>query len=176
MGEYIVFLRGINAGFRMKMEDLKKLFQELDFANVRTVLATGNVLFESDLKDATFLEEKIEKAMTAKFGYKSPAFVRTRDEFERFIKADPFKKVAVTPSTVPQVTFFKGSSKVVRKYPFKSTGYTILGIVDRAVCSVVDLTGASSIDLMAVLDKEYNKQTTTRNWRTIQKIYTALSS
>jgi uncharacterized protein (DUF1697 family) len=152
------------------MEDLRNLFEELGFENVRTVLATGNVLFEAEPKETTALEESIEKAVTEKFGYKSLAFVRTKDEFNKFIAADPFKKVTVTPSTVPQVTFIKGSPKTPMNYPVKGKGYIILGMIDHAVCSVVDLTGASSVDLMAVLDREYNKQTTTRNWRTIQKI------
>jgi uncharacterized protein (DUF1697 family) len=172
MRHYVAFLRGINAGFRLKMEDLKKLFEDLGFENVRTVLATGNVLFEADSKDMTELEEKIEKAITEKYGYKSITFVRTKDEFNQFVAADPFKNVTVTPSTVPQVTFFKGAPKAAAQYPMKKTGYTILGMIDRAIYSVVDLTGASSVDLMAVLDREYNKQTTTRNWRTIQKIHT----
>lgn len=176
MMHYVAFLRGINAGFRLKMVDLKKVFEELGFVNVRTVLATGNVLFESNSKDAAALEENIEKAMVKEFGYKSIAFVRTKDELQYFVTAEPFKKVTVTPSTVPQVTFFKGSPKTLTKYPVKGIGYTILGITDRAVCSVVDLTGASSVDLMAVLDKEFSKQTTTRNWRTIQKVHAAFAS
>ena len=172
MTKYIAFLRGINAGFKIKMTDLKKLFEDLGFENVRTVLATGNVLFETNSKNVSLLEEQIEKAIGKKYGYNSKAFVRTEEELEKLIKADPFKKVKVTPATVPQVTYFKGVAEK-EKYPVKGKGFVILGVVDQAVCSVIDLTGASTVDLMAVLDKQFNKQTTTRNWRTLGKIYNA---
>src|SRR5260221_10646488 len=51
--KYIAFLRGINVGGNnlIKMSDLKKQFEDLGFTNVQTVIASGNVIFETDKKN-----------------------------------------------------------------------------------------------------------------------------
>jgi hypothetical protein len=41
------------------------------------------------------------------------------------------------------------------------------------VCSVVDLSGASSPDLMRVLDKTFGDEVTTRSWNTVERIVKA---
>ena len=45
--KYAAFLRGINVGGNniIKMEELKKVFESMGFLNVKTILASGNVLF-----------------------------------------------------------------------------------------------------------------------------------
>ena len=47
--KYAAFLRGINVGGHtiIKMGELRKVFESLGFWNVKTVLASGNVLFEA---------------------------------------------------------------------------------------------------------------------------------
>src|SRR5664279_4431764 len=45
---YVAFLRGINLGNRrVKMADLARLFEEMEFGAVSTFIASGNVLFEN---------------------------------------------------------------------------------------------------------------------------------
>ena len=52
MARYIALLRGINVGgINIKMADLKDAISSLGFDNVKTVLASGNVLFDSDRTD-----------------------------------------------------------------------------------------------------------------------------
>jgi uncharacterized protein (DUF1697 family) len=170
MIHYIAFLRGINAGVTVKMEVLRGIFEDMGFANVRTVLATGNVLFETKETDKAALESKIEKAIAKAIGYTSHTIVWTADELQQFVTTDPFKDIAVTPTAVPQVTFIKNPPATKNHYPLHGKGYTILGMVHGAVCSTVDLSGATTPDLMRVLEKEYGKTVTTRNWKTIQKI------
>jgi len=48
MPRYVALLRGINlGGHTVKMDRLKKLFEELGLKNVETFIASGNVIFES---------------------------------------------------------------------------------------------------------------------------------
>jgi hypothetical protein len=54
--------------------------------------------------------------------------------------------------------------------PLKGKGYTILRVFDGAVCSVVDLAGAKTPDLMQVLDKLSGKANTTRSWETLRRV------
>jgi hypothetical protein len=48
--------------------------------------------------------------------------------------------------------------------------YTLLGMYDGAICSVVDLTGAKTPDLMLWLEKKFGKEITTRTWKTVERI------
>ena len=59
---YVAFLRGINVGGHrlIKMTELAKIFSEMGLAGVRTVIASGNVLFSSDEIDEGRLATKIE--------------------------------------------------------------------------------------------------------------------
>ncbi len=60
---YIAFLRGINvSGHKIiKMADLAEMFIGLKFKNVKTYIASGNVLFDSNEKDVSKLEAKLKK-------------------------------------------------------------------------------------------------------------------
>ena len=81
MQRYIAFLRGMNLGKRrLPMSRLKELFEELDFGQVETFIASGNVLFSSKVKDAQSLESKIAGHLEASLGYDVDTFVRTAKE------------------------------------------------------------------------------------------------
>lgn len=66
-------------GRRVKMEALSAYFVELGFANVRTFIASGNVIFDSPLKAAA-LERRIEYYLLSKLGYEVETFVRSLAE------------------------------------------------------------------------------------------------
>jgi uncharacterized protein (DUF1697 family) len=59
MPKYIAFLRAINVGGHIvKMKDLRELFGSLGFTGVETVLASGNVVFETRAGATTCPEEE----------------------------------------------------------------------------------------------------------------------
>jgi uncharacterized protein (DUF1697 family) len=84
MPHYVAFLRAINVGGTavVKMDALRGMFEDAGFTNVRTVLASGNVLFESKASRAA-VTKTIEK-----IGF--TALVRTHDEIQRIADHDPF--------------------------------------------------------------------------------------
>ncbi|MCG6912479.1 DUF1697 domain-containing protein, partial [bacterium BMS3Abin03] len=92
--KYIAFLRGINvSGHRIiKMEELRKIFEALKFKNVKTYIQTGNVIFETTVKDPDSLTKKIEKYLHKSLGYEVETMLRTIPEMEEIIKNNPFKK------------------------------------------------------------------------------------
>ncbi|MBM4406843.1 MAG: DUF1697 domain-containing protein, partial [Chloroflexi bacterium] len=144
----------------------------LGFANVRTLLASGNVVFEaSNAKAAT--SSVIEAALEKAFGKKIGVIVRTGEALQAMVKADPFKGIKVTPETRLYVTFLGPASSSKLKLPYESPdrAFRILCLADGALYSVLTLTpGKGTVDAMDVLEKEYGKQVTTRNWNTVQKI------
>jgi uncharacterized protein (DUF1697 family) len=91
MPRYIAFLRGINVGgHRVKMNQLRGLFEALKFSNVSTFIASGNVIFEASGKKAAALEERIEGHLQDALGYEVATFLRTPAEVATVAAMQPF--------------------------------------------------------------------------------------
>ncbi|MGF7124434.1 DUF1697 domain-containing protein [Rhodococcus sp. TAF43] len=91
MTRYVSLLRGINVGgINIKMADLSRVFTELGFDDVKTVLASGNVLFSSDSTDIPALKSDIEAALRAAFGYEAWVFVLSTETLARIVASYPF--------------------------------------------------------------------------------------
>ncbi len=87
---YIAFLRAINVGGRtIKMDELRSMFEAQGLANVETFIASGNVIFESDL-DAPTLETRIDDYLASSLGYRVEVFLRTSAELANILDYKPF--------------------------------------------------------------------------------------
>jgi uncharacterized protein (DUF1697 family) len=178
MPSYVAMLRGITPGNpKMRNEKLRKVFEDLGFDNVRTVISSGNVLFDSSSTAAKALESKIEEAIPKKLGFTSATIIRSKKQLQDLVDADPFKGVEHSGKTNINVTFTKAKPRTKLKLPYTpdDRDYTILSIHDRSVCSVIDLTSAKTPDLMRWLEKEFGKDITTRTYKTVQRILERLS-
>lgn len=171
MAKYVALLRGINSGKNppVKMEVLREAFENMGFENVSTVIASGNVIFEAPSTEITVLEQRIEKALPGTIGFNSDTIVLTIESLQKLIKMNPFNNIKSTSQTRPYVTFIKGDRKSESVFPIKGKGFTILGIFNGAICSMVDLSQGRTPDLMRELDKRW-KINTTRGWKTIERI------
>lgn len=88
---YLAFLRAINVGGRtVKMDHLRRLFDEMGFANVSTFIASGNVIFESGDTDAAGLERRIEAGLQDGLGYRVDTFIRNPAELAAVAAKWPF--------------------------------------------------------------------------------------
>jgi uncharacterized protein (DUF1697 family) len=74
------------------MERLRELFEEMEFVDVSTFIASGNVIFASVTRDARKVEERIERHLEHALGYDVDTFVRTRAEVAAIATAQPFSK------------------------------------------------------------------------------------
>src|SRR5436189_2746658 len=104
---YIAFLRGINVGGNtlIKMADLKRVLTRLGLQKLETVLASGNVIFETPETDVALLTHNIQQKLKSHFDLNVTIVLRTAKQIESLIKADPFKKVKSTAQTRLLVTF-----------------------------------------------------------------------
>jgi uncharacterized protein (DUF1697 family) len=84
MNKYVALLRGINVGGKnlIKMTDLKACFEALGLESVITYIQSGNVLFSADEADQIKLTNRIEKALSKTFNYKSRVVVRSQKEMK----------------------------------------------------------------------------------------------
>ena len=92
MADWAAFLRGINVGGhrRLPMADLRSLVaQTLEAQNVRTLVASGNVLFSAS-STAAGIAEQIEKAIEEKFGFEVPTLVLYAGDLRTLVDGCPF--------------------------------------------------------------------------------------
>src|SRR4029450_8667801 len=90
---YLALLRGINVGGknRVPMAELKACFEELGCENVRTYIASGNVMFESN-KSSAQLTEEVQDALPTKFRLDSELIrilVLSHDQLQKVIDQAP---------------------------------------------------------------------------------------
>lgn len=173
--QYVAFLRGINVGGHaaITMAGLKAVFEKLGFSNVRTVLASGNVVFEAPLADEKGLRVEIESGLKKAFKRKVHVLLRRRDDLVKLRSAGPFKRIGASPDVQLYVTFLDDGAKTPAiKIPYATPGneLRIIGATASEVFSVVSLgKGMGTPELMAILEKEFGSDLTTRNWNTVLK-------
>ena len=102
MPRLVAFLRAINVGgHTVTMADLRRLFAELDFDDVETFIASGNVIFSSGARKTSLVERKIEGHLAEALGYEVKTFVRTVREVAEVAAYVPF-----TPSRIASARAF----------------------------------------------------------------------
>lgn len=173
---YVAFLRGINVGGHVliKMVDLKSAFEKIGFKNVRTVLASGNVVFESELTDTKALTKEIESSLKKAFEKDISVILRSSDDLNKLQSSEPFKGITMTPSIRLYVTFLSkktGPRTITLPYTSFQNEFRILHATPTDVFSVLDLSkGKGTPDVMNILENEFGPYVTTRNWNTVLKI------
>ena len=87
MTSYAVFLRGINVGgINIKMADLKEALKARRSPDVKTLLASGNVVLASEL-DPAAVKKEFETTLRKAFGYDAWVVVLTSDRVSELVAA-----------------------------------------------------------------------------------------
>jgi len=171
---YVAFLRGINVGGQklIKMSELKAAFESAGFRKAKTLLASGNVLFETAESDAAALTQKIEAQLKKKPGHDIGVILRSIEEIKKTVAANPFAGVKAADCKL-YVTFLDRKSSGRFKTPYESAlkDFRILSATEREVfCVTMPTAGGRFGDFTKVVEKEFGRKITTRNWNTVLKI------
>src|SRR5689334_14329163 len=91
MDQYVALLRGINVGGNniIKMADLKTCFAALGLVDVATYIQSGNVLFAAAEQSSPELAQRIETALSARFGYESRIVLRDHAQLSAIVSDAP---------------------------------------------------------------------------------------
>lgn len=165
--KYVALLRGIGpSNPNMHGAKLKETAEAAGFKNVQTLLASGNIIFESGISDQAKIEATLEKIWPERLDFNSMTIVRSQKQLEGLVKADPYKGAEHSNrKTYLLVTFFKTAPKT----PPSKDYHSVLGV--NALCNTIDNSGLGTPDFMAKLDKQFGKdQITSRTWLTIHRI------
>ncbi|MBP2158389.1 MULTISPECIES: DUF1697 domain-containing protein [Asticcacaulis] len=88
---WIGLFRGINIGkHKMPMKELVKVLEAEGMTDVKTYIASGNVVFRSDLGEKA-LTERIEELVHENFGFRPPLTLITLPHLEKLLAANPFR-------------------------------------------------------------------------------------
>ncbi|MDP2625155.1 MAG: DUF1697 domain-containing protein [Candidatus Peregrinibacteria bacterium] len=167
---YIALLRGINIGGNKKvpMQELRELLEGLGYQDVKTVIASGNAVFDSNDSEET-TKQKIETAIVEKFGFDVSTQIINFDDILSALKADPFKDVPEKKEIKCNVTFL-GRNPTKKEISIENANFQIIDLANNMLFTAVDLSKGSTINLMSFLDKKFGKQVTTRTWKTLERI------
>ncbi len=171
MTKYAAFLRGVNVGgVNLKMVEVAAALTDAGFTDVRTILATGNVLLESSAGVGA-VRKKAEATLRAKFGYDAWVLVYDIDTVRDVVDAYPFERevdgyqsyvtfvadaavldelAALGEGAAPDEKISRGAGVVYWQVPKGST-------LDSAIGKTMG-------------KPRYKSSTTTRNLRTLAKV------
>lgn len=180
MHQYAALLRGIApSGQNQSNDQLRGVFERLGFTGVASVLASGNIVFDSPEPDAAGLENRIEEALVADLELTRNAIVRSLPELRALLARDPFQGLTHGRGTYLTVSFFKDSPTVplITDHPDGLTKVLGYDPDARAVLAIIDNSEPGRTpDFMTWLEKAYGKRITTRTWLTVERVVKKLES
>jgi uncharacterized protein (DUF1697 family) len=170
---HIALLRGVNlAGHRsVAMADLRAFATALGFADVRTLLQSGNLVFRGDGRSCAALEQLFETESAQHLGLRTDFHVRTAKEWKAVIADNPFPAEATRDPSHLVVLFLKkapGAKAFVTLQDAITGPERVLGRGRQAYIYYPDGQGRSKLT-PAMIDKTLGAGTA-RNWNTVTKL------
>jgi len=168
MPRYAAFLRGVMP-MNAKMPALRLAFEKAGFTEVRTVLGSGNVVFSARAASDGALQRKAEAAMQEELGRTFATIIRSIDELQALVAADPFSKYRLPEDAKRIVTFLREApARAPSRLP-EQDGARILQVSGREVFSSYLPTPKGPV-FMSLIEKTFGQDVTTRTWDTVKKV------
>lgn len=171
---YIALLRGINVGRakRIAMADLRKLAESLGYTGVRSLLNSGNLVFDAGADtDTAAAAAAIEEALVLRLGVAARVFVLERAELADIIDDNPLLDLADDHARLFAFMLAGDAQREVAACLCeRSWGPEALALGRRAAyvwCPQGLLDSAAA----AALGKGLGDGATSRNWKTMTKLH-----
>jgi uncharacterized protein (DUF1697 family) len=151
-----------------KMPELKRCFETAGFRNVKTVLSSGNVVFDATSSSGSSIERQAEAAMQQVLGRTFLTIIRSVVELRILLETDPYAEFSVSPNAKRVVSFLRDPPVTVPSLPVELDGARILRVVGREVFTAY-VRSASGPVFMKLLEQAFGAEITTRTWETVKK-------
>lgn len=162
-------LRGVNLGKRqMIMPELRQVCEAAGFTEVRTLLASGNLILNSKLTGAK-LEAKLEAVILDGLGLKTDVFVRDAAQLEAIIAANPFKAFTKTNAAFMVVNFMRGPASKAELEALAKTALIGEDVKQGKDCLYIKFPNGQGPSKLKM-----PKLGSARNWNTVSKLAAAL--
>ena len=174
MTTQIALLRAINVADRnrVSMAELRDLLAELGFANVQSLLQSGNLVFDGRAGRPARLESLLEQAAKDRLHLKTAFFVRTAKEWAEIVSGNPFPIEAKRDPAHLVVLVLKGAPdrEHVTALEKAIVGREVIQASGRQLYIVYpDGIGRSKLT-NALVERKLGTQGTARNWNTVLKL------
>jgi uncharacterized protein (DUF1697 family) len=174
MSIHVALLRGINVGGRnlVGMSDLRNLLGTLGFAGARSLLQTGNLVFESDRQTGAELERFLEAETARRLGVTADYVVRTAADWATVVARNPFPEEAVRDPSHLLVMFLKAAPQArdVQALQAAIDGPEYLRSVGKHLYVVYPAGVGRSKLTSNRIEKSIGTRGTGRNWNTVLKV------
>lgn len=173
---HVLLLRGVNVGGnkRVPMADLRGMLERMGHTNVRTLLNSGNAVFDAqETTTPARLTSAIEAAIESTFGFASRSFVLTAASLDIVIRENALADRADNPSRL-LVTFLASPADVTTLAPLEARewGRDALAVGSRAAYLWCP-DGMLESPLPEAVGRVVKHDVTTRNWATVLKLQAA---
>lgn len=179
MKKFIALLRGINVSGqkKIKMTELKSLFEKAGFQNVTTYIQSGNVIFSSNERSGKNLAKKISSEIKRKYGFDVQVIILTPREIEYTLKNNPFIKRKKEPERL-YVTFLSNNPSKENIQKLNSVNYLPEEYkIDEKLIYLFLPNGAGKAKLNNNLfENKLKVDGTTRNWKTVKTLSELITS
>jgi uncharacterized protein (DUF1697 family) len=158
-------LRGVNLGKRkVIMSELRALIEGAGFTDVRTLVASGNLVLNAKVTGAK-LEARLEKVILEGLELKSDVFVRDADQLDAIIAANPFKPFAKTNPNFLVVNFMRDPATKAELEAMEKTAFTGEEVRQGEGCLYLKFPQGQGVSKLKM-----PKRGTARNWNTVTKL------
>ncbi|HUF74814.1 MAG TPA: DUF1697 domain-containing protein [Longimicrobiales bacterium] len=168
MARYAAFLRGVSP-MNAKMPELQRAFEGAGFENVKTVLSSGNVVFDTRARSEEAIARKAEDAMEKSLGRSFSTIVRSVDHLRAILASDPYEPFAVDPEAKRVVTFLRDEPDADLELPVDRDGACILCVRGREAFTAYIRSPKGPV-FMELIEETFGKDVTTRTWNSVAKV------
>jgi uncharacterized protein (DUF1697 family) len=165
---YVAFLRGVMPT-TATMENLREAFRAAGWTDVRTVLASGNVVFRRSSAAPSAIEQEVESALRSHLNRDFFTIIRPIEVLRGILAADPYRKFRLKPGSKRVVTFMRAKPRGAVRLPIEEDGARILAIRNKEVYSAYVRTPRGPV-FMTLIERTLGTEVTTRTWETLIKI------
>jgi uncharacterized protein (DUF1697 family) len=168
------FLRAVNVGGtgKIAMANLKALAADIGLGDPKTLLQSGNLVFEAGAKSPAALEKLLEKEVESRLGLKTVFMVRTGADMKRVLARNPFPSEAKSDPSRLHVYFLKDDATAAAVTALNAAikgPETAKGKGREIYISFPDGMGKSKLT-HAMIEKHLGTRVTARNWNTVNKL------
>ena len=167
MPRVVAFLRGVSPQ-NARMPDLKAAFESAGFTAVRTVLASGNVVFDAESTEARELERRAEVAMSAMLGRAFYTIVRHRDALVRLLADEPYTRHRIPLEAKRVISFLREPAAPRVPLPLAMDHASVFLQDGREIFSAYVPTDKGPV-FMKLIEQAFGTEVTTRTWDTVAR-------
>ncbi len=173
MGRHVALLRGINVGRakRIGMTDLRALVTNLGYTDVRTLLATGNVVFDAPAGLGGDHAARLERAIEQGLGVSSRVTILSAADVAGAVAANPLAKVATNPSRLLVAVPARSADRAALE-PLARQDWSPEAIaLGRRVAYLWCPESITDSPLAKAVERTLRSAVTSRNWSTMLKLH-----